>query len=124
MLTSVRAGEARAEPTGTGQYRVTLQVTATKVRADSIGRETEIPMNDLVEIGVFAGPQKDGTPGEPLYLRRHRIRGGPQTITVTVPRAPTRAGIDPYRKLIGRDAGDNVVEVKQSAATAVSRAGG
>lgn len=124
VLTSVRAGEARAEPTGTGQYRVTLQVTATKVRADSIGRETEIPMNDLVEIGVFAGPQKDGTPGEPLYLRRHRIRGGPQTITVTVPRAPTRAGIDPYRKLIGRDAGDNVVEVKQSAATGAVRAGG
>jgi hypothetical protein len=112
VLTTVRAGEARAEPTGGGRYRVTLQVTATKVRADTIGRETEIPMNDLVEIGVFAGPQKDGAPGEPLYLRRHRIRAGAQTITVTVPRAPTRAAVDPYRKLIGRDAGDRVVEVK------------
>ncbi|HLL83759.1 MAG TPA: M1 family aminopeptidase, partial [Longimicrobium sp.] len=112
VLTTVRADDARAERTATGQYRVTLNVTATKVRADTIGRETEIPMNDLVEIGLFAGPQKDGTPGEPLYLRRHRIRGGAQTITVTVPRAPTRAAIDPYRKLIGRDAGARVVEVK------------
>jgi ABC-type transport system involved in multi-copper enzyme maturation permease subunit len=111
VLTGVRADGARVEPTGTGQYRVTLQVAAAKVRADSIGRETEIPMNDLAEIGVFAGPQKDGAPGEPLYLRRHRIRSGAQTITITVPRSPTRAGIDPYRKLIGLDAGANLVEV-------------
>ena len=124
VLTSVRAGEARVEPTGTGQYRVVLQVTATKVRADSIGRETGIPMNDLVEIGIFAGPQKDGAPGEPLYLRRHRIRGGSQTIAITVPRAPTHAGIDPYHKLIGRDAGDNLVEVKKSPAAGVARSGG
>lgn len=123
VLTSVRVGDARVEPTGTGQYRVTLQVTATKVRADSIGRETAIPMNDLVEIGVFAGPQTDGSPGEPLYLRRHRIRAGAQTVSIIVPRPPTRAGIDPYRKLIGLDAGANVVEVKSGAGGA-GRTGG
>jgi len=75
---------------------------------DDVGRETETPMNDLVEIGVF-GPG-DGL-GEPLYLQRHRIRSGKQTIRITVPRKPARAGIDPWRKLIDRDRDDNVADV-------------
>ncbi len=44
-----------------------------------------------------------------MELQRHRIR---QTITVTVPRRPARAGIDPLHKLIQREASDNVVEVQ------------
>jgi aminopeptidase N len=112
-LWNVSASQARVEPTGTGAYRVSLDVTASKVRADSIGNETQVPMNDLVEIGVFA-PAADGESGRgpPLYLRRHRIRGGRQTITVVVPRAPARAGIDPHHKLIQREVTDNVVEVE------------
>ena len=33
---------------------VTLDVVAKKMRADSVGHETETPMDDFVEIGVFA----------------------------------------------------------------------
>jgi ABC-2 type transport system permease protein len=110
-LWNVRADRARAEPTAAGEYRVTLEVEAVKVRADSTGSETEVPMDDLVEIGVFA-PATGGSVGEPLYLRRHRIQNGRQTITVTVGRQPARAGIDPYRKLIARDARDNLVDVE------------
>jgi ABC-2 type transport system permease protein len=109
-LWNVRTQSARVQPTGTGAFRVTLDVTASKVRADSIGNETEVPMNDLVEIGVFAADGPAG--GAPLYLRRHRIRSGRQTITVTVPRRPARAGIDPLNKLIQRENGDNVVDVQ------------
>ena len=50
------------------------------MRADSVGKETEVPMDDLVEIGVFAPGEGDGL-GEPLYLKQHRIRSGKQTIT-------------------------------------------
>ena len=67
-----------------------------------------MPMDDVIEIGVFA-PGSGGALGEPLYLKRHRIRSGTQTITITVPKEPARAGIDPYRKLIDRDGRDNVV---------------
>ena len=49
--------------------------------------------------------------GETLYLKQHRIRSGKQTIVLTVPRLPTRAGVDPYRKLIERERDDNVAEV-------------
>jgi ABC-2 type transport system permease protein len=97
--------------TAGGQYQVTLDVLARKVRADSVGRETETPMDDLVEVGVFA-PATGDRPGAPLYLRRHRLRSGRQTIRVTVPRAPSRAGVDPFHKLIDRQREDNVAEVK------------
>jgi ABC-2 type transport system permease protein len=110
-LWDVRAEAVRVEPSGTGEYRVTLDVVARKVRADSIGIETQIPMDDLVEIGVFAG---GGAGGDPLYLRQHRIRGGRQSITVTVPRAPASAGVDPYRKLIQREPDDNIVKVESA----------
>lgn len=109
-LWDVRAKRAVAEPTGSGGYRVTLDVEARKVRADSLGREHEVPMDDLVEIGVF-GPDSGGHRGEPLHLGRHRVHGGAQTITVTVPRKPARAGIDPRHMLIDRDGDDNVADV-------------
>ncbi|HEX6084180.1 MAG TPA: M1 family aminopeptidase [Thermoanaerobaculia bacterium] len=89
-----------------GRYEVTLEVTAQKLRADSIGRETATPMNDLVEVGVFA-PEKT----DPLHVTRHRIRTGRQTIRIIVPQQPARAGLDPHGKLIERGRGDNVVEV-------------
>ena len=43
-LWDVRADEARVEPVGDGSYRVTLAIEAKKVRSDSIGNETEVPM--------------------------------------------------------------------------------
>jgi len=109
---NVRADSARAEAVGGGAWRVTLFVDASKARADSIGNQTPVAMDDLVEVGVFAGAPRDGSPGEALYLKQHRIRAGKQTIVLTVPGLPARAGIDPYRKLIERERDDNVAEVR------------
>jgi hypothetical protein len=120
-LWNVRTDSVRAEPDGAGAWRATLYVDAWKARADSIGRQTPIPMDDLVEVGVFAEPAgKPGEHGEPLYLRQHRIRSGKQTITVTVPRRPATGGIDPFRKFIERERDDNVAPVT----SATTRAGG
>jgi len=110
-LWSVRADSARAEPAGGGAFRVTLFVDASKARADSVGSQTPVAMDDLVEIGVFAGAPRDGSPGETLYLEQHRIRAGKQAIVLTVPRRPTRAGVDPYRTLIERERDDNIAEI-------------
>jgi hypothetical protein len=72
-------------------------------------------MDDFVEIGVFA-PGEGEDLGEPLYLQRHRIRSGGQTIRITVAWPPARAGIDPYRKLIDRDRENNIQEVQDPSA--------
>ena len=92
---------ATARPAAGGAWRVSLEVEARKVVVDTAGAETNMPMNDLVEIGVFAPG------GKPLYLSMHRVRSGRQTITVTVPRQPGRAGIDPRHLLIDVEPDDN-----------------
>jgi hypothetical protein len=93
---------------------VTLFVDASKARADSIGNQTPVGMDDLVEIGVFAGAPREGAPGDALYLKQHRIRTGKQAIEITVPRRPARAGIDPHRRLIERERDDNLAELGTS----------
>ena len=97
-----------ARQTGAGTWQVTLDVRARKLVIDAAGAGTEVPMNDWVEVGVFARAGEAQKPGEPLYLRKHRIRSGRQTITLTVPREPARAGIDPFHLLMDEDADDNV----------------
>ena len=98
---------ATAALTGAGDWRVTLQVEARKTVADSAGAEREVPMGEWVEIGIFAPAAPGEILGAPLYVRRHRVRSGAQTITVTVPRRPARAGIDPYN-LLDWEEGDNI----------------
>ena len=72
-LWELRTEQATVQSAGTGEHSVTLDVVARKVRADSVGNETEVPMDDLVEIGVFATGE-----AAPIYLERHRIRSGAQ----------------------------------------------
>ena len=91
---------------------MTLAIEARKLRADSLGNEAEVPMDDWVDIGVFAAnPRNRQELGEELYLRKHRLEAGQDTVTVDVPRAPARAGIDPYNKLIDRNREDNPTAV-------------
>jgi ABC-2 type transport system permease protein len=96
----LRTERVAAKQTPSGAWQVTIHVKARKVVVDEAGVETELPMNEPVEIGIF-GPAEEGQ-GElsaPLHLETHRIRSGQQTITVTVPRKPTLAGIDPRHLL-------------------------
>jgi hypothetical protein len=115
LFESVTLWEVRTERAAVekkdGAYEVSIDVVGRKVRADMTGNETEAPMDDLVEIGVFA-PGKEDALGEPLHLERHRIRSGRQTIRITVRREPARAGVDPYNRLIDRERSDNVVRVQ------------
>ena len=107
------AKRVEAERVGTGEWRVTLDVRARKVVVDEAGVETEVAMDDFVEIGVFA-PAEDGGAGKPLYMRMHRVRSGEQRITLTVPGEPAHAGIDPRNLLIDIEPGDNFAEVTVS----------
>ena len=90
---------AKAERTAAGAWRVTLEVEAHKVVADSAGVETELPVSDWVEIGVFAPRRPGERLGRPLHLQLHRVRTGRQVITLEVAEKPERAGIDPYHLL-------------------------
>ena len=96
-----------AEQRADGTWRVTLEVEARKEMVDTAGVTTVLAMDDLVEVGIFAPRQAGQILGRPLHLQKHRIRSGRQTITVTVPERPDRAGIDPYN-LLDWEEGDNI----------------
>jgi hypothetical protein len=83
---------------------------------DSAGVETEVPMDEWVELGVFAAAEQGGELSAPLYLQRHRVRSGPQPIAVTVTREPDLAGIDPFHLLDWVEEGDddNIAGVETS----------
>lgn len=91
---------------------MTLRVQARKVTVNPAGVETEVPIDELIQVGAFAPTERGADFGESLYLQMHRIRSGEQTITVTVPRKPSDAGIDPYHLLIELERFDNVEEVE------------
>lgn len=90
-----------------GKWEVTLKVQAQKVVVDATGNEKELPMNDLLEIGIY---EANKTLDEPLYLRLHRIRSGAQTIKVTVARKPDHGGIDPNYLMIDLRLDDNLTQ--------------
>ncbi|MFL5382276.1 MAG: ABC transporter permease/M1 family aminopeptidase, partial [Longimicrobiaceae bacterium] len=49
-----RVVTARSRPAGAGRWEVTLEVEAKKLRADSLGNETELPVRDWIDVGVYA----------------------------------------------------------------------
>ena len=90
------------------QFVVTLDVSAEKVRADSLGNEKPRPLNEWIWIGVYAPKAKDAATDKLLYYQRHHITKPKQQITVRVDQKPDRAGIDPLNLLIDRHPKDNV----------------
>lgn len=48
---------------------------------------------------------------KPLRMRREKFTEGQRSFTLLVDKPPTRAGIDPYNKLIDRIADDNLIDV-------------
>jgi ABC-2 type transport system permease protein len=99
--------KATAAQTADGRWEVTFEIDAHKVVADSAGVETEQPITELVEIGIFAAAAPGEILGKPLHLQKHRIRSGTQTVKLTVPGKPARGGIDPYNLLDWQE-GDNI----------------
>ncbi|WUR14152.1 M1 family aminopeptidase [[Empedobacter] haloabium] len=88
-----------------GRYDVSVTVQASKLHADGLGAEKEVPMADLVDIGA------DDKDGRPLLRERRRIANGTTTFKMVVTGRPARAGIDPDNKLIDRKPDDNMTAV-------------
>ena len=103
-----RAVAATAEPLGGDRYRVTLDLDLQKVRADSLGTEQEVPMDDWLEVGVFG--ERDGQE-VPLALETRRFEAGRQTVELVVEGRPTRAGVDPRYLFPDRVKNDNTTRV-------------
>jgi aminopeptidase N len=113
-LLDLKATNAVARKLPGGKYSVTFAVDARKFYADGAGKETEAPMNELVEVGVFsAKPGDKGFDGSKvLLLHKVPVHGAPMPVTVIVDSIPSWVGIDPYNKRIDRNSDDNLTAVE------------
>jgi len=113
-LIDAKTTAARAVKRADGRYDVTLDIEAHKLYADGKGKETEAPLDEPFDIGVFAAEpgKKDFKAESVLLFERRPIHTGKQSITVTVDKEPKFAGVDPYNKRIDRNSDDNLKRVE------------
>jgi ABC-2 type transport system permease protein len=119
-LFSNRTLQATARKRADGRYDVTIDIETRKFKADPKGNETEVPVNDWIDIGAFAKPEKDKKYGRTLYRERIHLAEIKSTHTFTVAELPYQAGVDPFVLLIDRIPDDNVKEVTLTTASAAA----
>jgi ABC-2 type transport system permease protein len=107
-LFSNRTLSAQSVKQADGKYQVTIEVESKKFKADDQGNETEVPVNDWIEIGALAKAEKNHRYGNVLYRQVVKITGGKQTFRFVLAEKPYEAGIDPMQMLIDRVPSDNL----------------
>ena len=112
-LWDLRVVGSQATETDDGKWRVRVEVRARKLDAEGNGIETEVPLDQPIDVGLFAAD-----PGKPEFsandviaLEKRPIKDGAQTVELVVERKPAFVGIDPYIKLISRNTNHNVAPV-------------
>ena len=110
VIYDLKVTETEVAETDDG-FEVTMTIAAEKYEADGAGEETEVPLDQTLDVAVFAeDPEVLGDDDLPpvLHIERLRITSGEQTFTFTVSEQPGRVGVDPYVKMIDRNPDDNV----------------
>ena len=106
-LFSNRVLEANYRKSG-DKYEVTLKTISEKFHADTLGKETPIPLADYIDIGIFAKSENKKNLGKVLILKRFKITKKENSFTFFIDEKPYETGIDPYNYLIDRTPGDNL----------------
>ena len=113
-LYDLKTTKAVAKKRSDGRYDLTLTISARKMYADGLGHEKDAPLNETLDVGAFdIEPAKPGFSAKSVTaFERRPIHSGVQTVTLVVNREPKFAGVDPYNKLIDRNADDNGIKVE------------
>lgn len=106
-LFSNRMLEANYKKTG-DKYEVTLKTISEKFLADTLGKETPIPVADYIDVGIFTKSENKKNLGKALVLKRMKIDKKENTFKFITNEEPFQAGIDPYNYLIDRMPEDNI----------------
>ena len=90
-----------------GGYEVTIEVTAKQFAADGHGKETEEQLDTWFDVALFPETTEALEGVTPLYIEKHRLQSGMQTLTVRTTERPGIAALDPFHKRIERSEGNN-----------------
>jgi ABC-type transport system involved in multi-copper enzyme maturation permease subunit len=96
-----------------GRWETTLEIEAVKRYADGRGVETEAPLDEPFDVGLFTAEpgEADFTADSVLVFRTQPLRSGRNTVVLESDREPLWAGADPYNKYVDRNSGDNLKRV-------------
>ncbi len=128
-LYSNRIVNAKSKKLDNGKYQVDIEFNVSKYRNNEKGRkyyglkvgdtlsyqtesmkkpELSVPLDDYIDIGVFAKEEVDGKKKDKeLYLKKHKITAINNKLTIIVDEKPSEVGVDPYNKLIDTKSDDN-----------------
>jgi ABC-type transport system involved in multi-copper enzyme maturation permease subunit len=105
-----RTTEAKVEQKN-GQWLVTMTVESKKFRDSGSGDQKAIAIDDWIDVGaLLENPKKKGDE-KVLFLEKRRITQPKTTFTIAMKEKPSKAGIDPFNKLIDRNPEDNTKAV-------------
>jgi ABC-2 type transport system permease protein len=107
-----RVVEASAKKLPDNSYEVTFTVSCEKFRADSLGQETKIPLNDRIEVALLAKPEEGKEYGKKLWSSNLRMTQQKQQFTARVKELPYNAGVDPDYLMIDRVPDDNLKKIE------------
>lgn len=109
-LYDVKVTDSSARQLQNGKWDVSFTVEARKLYADGQGEETEAPLDEVFDVGLFSvEPGRRGFERDSIIaFERRRLRSGSQVIRFVTDRKPGFAGVDPYNKWIDRNSDDNV----------------
>lgn len=99
--------EAKSRKDG-DKYVVDVTVDSKKLTSDSTGKETAVPSDDYIEIGVY----KNRT--TLMQLIRYKLKGGITKLSVPVTEKPYKVVIDPRLLLIDKKLDDNEMKLENS----------
>jgi ABC-2 type transport system permease protein len=108
-----RTKEAKFKAIADGKYEVTIVTESQKFKANELGKESEVPMEDWVEIGALAKPEGNKKVGKLLYRKTVKVNKKDNTFTFIVGEKPDKAGIDLNFYLIDRMPEDNLKNVEE-----------
>jgi len=97
------------------EFEVSLTIQTKKMQADSMGYESEVPINYWVDVGIY-GEDEDGEE-QLIYLKKHKFTDKETQLIIKVDRQPVNAGIDPLNKLIDRNPEDNTKRVSEESSS-------
>ncbi|MDR5589606.1 hypothetical protein [Christiangramia sp. SM2212] len=83
-------------------WMVSLDIESHKFSADEKGKIKKLPLNEYVEIALYANSSEYEF-GEQIYLKRYHLDAENQKIEIVVPVKPDGVAIDPRRLFSDRD---------------------
>ena len=99
-----RIKSAEAKELENGKYEITLEIESKKNKADSIGNEKSVLLDEWVDIGFFT----DKDEKELIGQKRIKIAQNKTNISFQLDSLPLKAAIDPRHLLIDKVYSDNI----------------